>query len=109
MDNAGTHALNGENLVELAPRRNCGVTWALPVDDRLDGLVERSNALGAKTNRRELLSAIVCDFDTDGDALLQTVIRYRQKTVAKAALSAPDSDNIIRIRQHGPGPRRTGS
>ena len=93
-------------LADDAPKRNCGVQWTLPVDTRLDRLVEQARKAGERTNRRELLSAILCAFDADDDELRETLREYRCKTVADVLGQEPDSPNVISIRRHGPGPRR---
>jgi hypothetical protein len=107
--NDGSHALGADELVDAAPRRNCGVQWSLPVDARLEQLVRRANAAGERTNRRELLSALVCWFDPDTTDFREMLRRYRTSTVAEVSLSEPDSENVVHIRKYGPGPRRSAS
>ena len=98
--------LDPNSLADDAPKRNCGVQWALPVDARLDALVQQARKAGERTNRRELLSAILCAFD-DGDKELREILRdYRCKTVADVLAQETGSVNVISIRRHGPGPRR---
>ena len=90
---------------DSAPRRNCGVQWALPVDAKLEAHVQQALDAGEKTNRREMLSAIVCDFEADNEHLGKILRAYRLMTVAEALGKKPGSDNVIAIQRHGPGPR----
>lgn len=109
MDVSGSQPLDGDQRVDESPRRNCGVAWPLAVDARLEELVRRANAAGERTNRRELLSAIVCAFDPEPDEFSSVLRAYRTMTVAQVALTEPDADNVVHIKRFGPGPRRSGS
>lgn len=97
--------LNPLAKADSAPKRNCGVQWALPVDARLDALVESAHSAGEKTTRRELLSAIVCAVQDDAEELGRILRSYRLKTVAEVVGQQPGSDNVIAIQRHRPGPR----
>ena len=98
--------LPADSLVDKVARRNAGVDWSYAVDGLLNALVARANAAGAGTNRRELLSAIVCAVDPD-TSLLDLVVAYRQLRVGSVGLAQPANDNIVPIERFGPGPRST--
>lgn len=99
--------LNPSAKADSGPKRNCGVQWALPVDARLDTFVESAHSAGEKTTRRELLSAIVCAVEDDAEELGRIIRSYRLKTVAEVLDEKPDGENVIAIRRHPPGPRRS--
>ncbi len=98
--------LRGESLVEAVARRNAGITWSLAADHKLEQLVRLANERGAGTNRRELLSAIVCAFAAD-ESLVDLVIRHRTARVSDVLASTSEDSNVIRIEAYGPGPRRS--
>jgi hypothetical protein len=92
-------------LVDDVARRNAGIDWSYAVDGLLNALVARANEAGAKTNRRELTSSIICAVDAE-QGLLEMVIKYRQLRVGAVKLAPPAQDNVIRVDRFGPGPRR---
>lgn len=98
--------LDPHSKADASPNRNCGVQWALPVDARLESLVERARLAGERTNRREMLSAILCDFEASDEAVGTMLRSYRLKTVA-TVVGEQDEAKVISIQRYGPGPRRT--
>lgn len=107
MSNREPVSLDPAGLADHAPNRNCGVQWPLPVNDRLEQLVSRAKLAGERTNRREMLSAIVCAFDASDEEVSKMLKRYRLLTVREVV--GGDDENVVRIEQFGPGPRKTGS
>lgn len=86
------------------------VSWPLPVDRRLDELLERLRRAGERTTRKELAAAIVFSCPTDAEDLSRALRAYRTATVADALVSdIPESGNVISIERHRPGPRARGS
>ncbi len=100
-------SLDPGGIADHAPNRNCGVQWPLPVNDRLERLVRRAKAAGERTSRREMLSAIVCTFDASDEEVGKMLRTYRLLTVREVV--GGEDDNVVRIEQFGPGPRKTGS
>ena len=96
--------LPADALVDEVARRNAGIEWSYAVDSLLNSLVARANQEGAKTNRRELVSAIVCAVDPD-PGLLDLVVAYRRLRVGAVSLTPAAEGNVIRVERFGPGPR----
>ena len=88
------------SLVDAAPKRNCGAHWPLPVDERLNALVASAQSAGAKTTRSEILAALVCAADSDGDKLSEVLLDYRLTTVAEALDRDFDDENIVSLHRH---------
>lgn len=57
------------------------ISWPIPADRRLDQLVELANDAGAGTSRGELAAAIVSGASTDGEQLLQLIVKWRTARV----------------------------
>lgn len=90
----------------LDSSRDRQMSFRLPLalDQRLDALVQRAVNEGERTNRRELLAALVYACDLDGDRLSSMLRAYRKATVADAVLDLP-ADNVLSFQRHSPGPR----
>ena len=84
-----------------APMKRPGLRWVLPIDVRLDELVDLANLAGANSNRQEVLSALVLAATAEPDALLQAVIDLRRSTVRQALVS----ESAHRLPIHGRGRR----
>lgn len=86
------------------------VSWPLPVDRRLDELLERLRLAGERTTRKELAAAILFSCPTDAEDLGQVLRAYRTATAADALVAdLSESSNVISIERHRPGPRARGS
>ncbi|MFW3118492.1 hypothetical protein MMAG44476_12291 [Mycolicibacterium mageritense DSM 44476 = CIP 104973] len=69
----------------------------------LDRLVEVANDNGLKTNRRELIAAIVTGH-SDSPAKLAKLLKYYRMVTLREA-TGQDGAAEIRLVEHGPGPR----
>lgn len=87
--------------------RQVGLRWPVPVDDRLDRLVDRAIEAGERTNRKELLAAIVASCDLDGNALGGLLRRYRTMKVRDVLPTQPTGQTVVHLADHRPG-RRAG-
>jgi hypothetical protein len=82
------------------------LSWPLPADRRLDQLVELANEVGAATRRNEMAAAIIAGQESEPEALLQLILRWRRARVADVVLDpAPDS-GVIYLPRYGPGRRK---
>lgn len=68
-------SLRADLKAASAVAKQAGLSWPLPADRRLDQLVEAANESGAGTRRNELIAAILFAAPTDGEMLLQVVLR----------------------------------
>lgn len=98
-------------IVELAAkvsrhpdRKAVAAHWPRAVDRRLDQLVERLRNAGERTDRTEVLAALVCATDPDVAALAAALRAFRTASVRDVLLDAPDAV-VARLPVHRPGPR----
>lgn len=78
----------------------------MALDQRLDDLLDRADEAGERTNRRELLAAILLNADFTGDELSALLRAYRRAAVGDAPLAQRGANaDVIEIRSHRPGPR----
>jgi len=80
------------------------VYWPVPVDVRLDHLVDEVAAHGVTVSRSELLAALVATTEIDGAAILNRYRTYR--TLDVRALTGIAGD-YLRPRVKRPGRRPT--
>lgn len=92
----------GEKLCESRDKQP-GLRWPIAVDNMLDRLVEVANDNGLKTNRRELIAAIVTGHSDNPTKLAKLLKYYRMVTLREA--TGQDGTAEIRLVEHGPGPR----
>lgn len=103
-----THHLSRSEKLTASKDRQANVRWPIALDYRLDGLVRRANEAGDKTNRRELLAALLLNADSTADELREMLTTYRRATVGQALLGSADDDgtaDVIAFQSHRPGPR----
>jgi hypothetical protein len=86
-------------------QKNAAIIWPLPIDYRLDRLVEAVEEVGERTSRKELAAAIVLDAPDSPDELSQLLRRYRMARVEDAGLTVPEGENVVSIQRYKPGPR----
>lgn len=90
------------------PDRQFAFRLPLPLDQRLDDLVDRAISDGLeRTNRRELLAALLLAADFTGEELSDLIRGYRGATAGGAVLSRLEGEgDVIQFARHKPGPRR---
>ena len=83
------------------------VTLALPgpLNERLDRLVELADEDGARTNRKELLAALLLDAPETPERLA-ALVKTLRKARARDAAVADDLGAVLAFRRHQPGPRK---
>ncbi|MFC6067032.1 hypothetical protein [Streptomyces ochraceiscleroticus] len=85
-------------------RRTTSVSWPTDIDRRLNLLVRAAAAAGERTNRAELLAALVTAAETDPDQLAELLHRYR-RLPGDALGHDSDREDLPAVR--APGPRRS--
>jgi hypothetical protein len=93
------------DAVSSYPDRQAGISWPLPVDQKLEDLLKAARAVGERTSRREIVAAIIAMADLSGEELSDLLRRYRLAQVGDV-LQPSDRSNVVKFTQHGPGPRR---
>jgi hypothetical protein len=98
--------LGMDELVSTYENRQAGISWPIPVDARLERLLQMAREDGEPTSRREIVACILALAEVADAVALRTMLsRYRRMRVHEL-LSAPDDTNVVAFTQHGPGPRR---
>jgi hypothetical protein len=75
-----------------------------PLNERLDKLVNLADEEGARTNRKELVAALILASPESAAALADAVITLRKAKAGDAAVSG-DLAAVLEFRRHQPGPR----
>jgi hypothetical protein len=103
--------MNADDRVLDYPDRQSGISWPLPVDARLEEMLNTLRDVGERTSRREIAAAIIAMTpDVDAESLSKLLRSYRTATVGRVlGVSGSERSNVIPFEQHGPGPRRRGS
>lgn len=94
----------GDNLSRSRDRQ-VGLRLPMAVDEKLDRLRDAAQGAGERTDRKELVAALIAVCDLDGPALGEVLRRYRTMTVRDALPDAPASAKVVRLAEHKPGPR----
>ena len=102
--------VSAETRLPDCPEGKVGLALPLPVSDRLDALVARTEAAGEKTSRKELLASLILAATARGEELAAVVKRYRLATAREARLDGRTKDPTVPVstRTPGPRPRRRG-
>lgn len=86
--------------------RQVGLRWPVALDRRLDDLLDRAEDAGERTNRRELIAALLLAAEYDGDELRELLRTYRTALVRDAPLATDVEDgNVLKFEPPSPGPR----
>ena len=86
--------------------RSIGMALSDPLSARLDALVALVEEAGERTNRKELVAALILDATPDRTALAGVLRRYRTATARDTLLEADPSAAALIFRSPSPGPRR---
>jgi hypothetical protein len=94
--------------LDLAEPHEIGAKVPGPLSGRLDALVEVAEAAGERTNRKELLAALILAAPASGKELARLLKRYRKATVGEALVRGASRDAVLNpTRSRGPRPRRS--
>ena len=105
MDHPRTEQVRPDARLDSCKEKNAAVAWPLPVDRRLDELVELAREAGERTTRKELAAAIILAAPAEPDALSEMLRTYRRAHARDALIGPVDDVNVISIHRHKPGPR----
>lgn len=100
------HTVPGDTRLRDSQDKAVSIRWPIALDKRLDDLVDRANASGENTSRRELLAALLLDADHTGEELGYLLRTYRTAAADQAPLEVDrDDGNVLSFEAHKPGPR----
>jgi hypothetical protein len=105
MDDPRAEQVRLDARLDSCREKNAAVAWPLPIDNRLDELVELAREAGESTTRKELAAAIVLAAAADPDVLSEILHTYRRATTRDALVTVVDEANVVSIHRHKPGPR----
>ncbi len=104
---AGARYDAGASLLSVKTKQT-SLAWPHPVDERLEALVEAAIDAGERTDRREVLAALVSTTGLSGTALARRIKRYRGMAVGAVLPDAPVSPTgQVELPNRPPG-RRPG-
>lgn len=86
--------------------RNIGIALSDPLSARLNALVDLVEETGERTNRKELVAALILGAAADGGVLSGLVRRYRTATARDTLLEPDPSVSVLVFRPPPPGPRK---
>jgi hypothetical protein len=82
-----------------------GLAVPFPISERIDDIVASAEEVGERTNRKEVIAALVLSTSIDGPAIGEA-IRALRKARAIDALGLENSNGLeITPRERRPGPR----
>jgi hypothetical protein len=96
---------NPETRLTACQQRSVTIGLPGPLNERLDRLVDLADEEGARTNRKELLAALVLAAPESG-AQLDELVRTYRKARARDAAVAEDLSSVLAFKRHQPGPRK---
>lgn len=101
-----TRRIPADAPLQGLPERNVGLALSDPVSARLDALVALAEAAGERTNRKELVAALIVGTDTESGHLVALVRRYRSALARDTLLTPDDAPPVLIFPRRSPGPRR---
>jgi len=100
----------GRRISATTPLRDCpegsvGLSFPLPISDRLDALVSLAEASGERTNRKELVASLILSAPVQGSELASNLRKYRQASAGEARTTGQGSGAVLTVAPRRPGPR----
>lgn len=105
----GSVRLDANDRAAGAVLKQAGISWPMPVDRRLDQLVEMANSIGAGTRRNELAAAILLAAASEPDQLLRSVLAWRTTRIRDVLIDVDTVAVVVELPRHRPGRRRQQS
>jgi hypothetical protein len=78
----------------------------VPIDARLDLLVELAEEAGERTSRKELVAACILGAPGGADELVRWLRVYRRSAAESVYPSGPAGADVLEVKAARPGPRR---
>ncbi|MCW2572397.1 MAG: hypothetical protein JWO88_2455 [Frankiales bacterium] len=105
---AGARYDPAEPVLDARPKTT-SVAWPHPVDERLEALVDAAIAAGERTDRREVLAALVSTTELSGPKIAKRIKTYRRMPVGDVVPAGTSvlADGRVELPNRLPG-RRPG-
>lgn len=101
----GQRRVHADTRLRDSPEDRVGLMLPATISERVDDLVALADESGERTNRKELIAALILGATTAGEELAAVVRRYRRATVRDALLHPEGAGGLIYLPPRGPGPR----
>ena len=96
--------INPEARLTACEEHQISVGLPGPLNERLDRLVGLADEEGARTNRKEMVAALVLAASETPEVLAAAVVSLRKAKARDAAVSG-DLGAVLTFERHQPGPR----
>lgn len=100
-----TDRIPADALLRGLDEHSIGLALSAPISTRLDDLVGLVEGAGDRTNRKELLGALILAAAADGATLAALVHRYRTATVRDTLVGRGNPSKHVRFPPRRPGPK----
>lgn len=98
--------IDPDALLTACPEVAINTKQPAPLSERLDELVRLANEAGARTNRKEIIGALLLAASADASELFDSLVTLRRSRAADAAVGESDSGSVLEFRRHPRGPRK---
>jgi hypothetical protein len=99
------HAVELDANLSRSRDKQAGLRWPIALDAKLDRLLDAATDAGERTNRKEIVAALLAAADHDGPALGEIIRAYRTMKVRDALPAQPHGARVVELAHHRPGPR----
>src|SRR5438105_10134779 len=100
-----SYQISPDSKVTECPQLPIGLSLPIPINERLNGLVDAANDAGANTRRKELIGALILAAAEDGEDLSQKLKTYRKAKAKDAALGRAPIGKVLMLHEQKPGPK----
>jgi hypothetical protein len=87
------------------PERSVGLSLPVPIDARLDLLVELAERAGERTSRKEIVATCILGAPDGADELVRWLRVYRKSPADSVYTSGANPGDALELRPARPGPR----
>ena len=88
------------------PERPVGLSLPVPINARLDQLVELAEQAGERTSRKEIVAVCIMGSPSNADELIRRLRLYRRTPANGVYTSGPILVDALQLQPARPGPRR---
>jgi hypothetical protein len=100
-----SYAIPGDLLLKRCPQTQAGLSFPIPINQRIDLLCDLADEEGIETSRKDLVAALVLAAEPNPRKLAAAIQRYRKARAREAAVGPGDEENVLRLQVRKPGPK----
>jgi hypothetical protein len=94
-----------ETPLPSCPERSLGLSLPVPINARIDLLVELAEQAGERTSRKEIVATCILGSPDTADEIVRWLRIYRKSPADSAYTSAAKRGDVLELRPARPGPR----